>query len=461
MKNTRKLTLLSALLLTLFSVGSQADFELGMSYYETKEFEKAYKEFFQAAQYGDSDAQNNIGAMYYRGEYVSKNPVNAYAWMALAAQDENHKAAAIHTKILARMSEADKKLAELEYKKLFDQYSTAAIEKKLTPVFTGKTLAVKDQRVIKQVAPRYPSNMLQQQASGFVDVIFTIDKNGITRDHSANYSASKSFEKAAIQALRQFQYEPMKINNKAVDVNGFRMRFTFEIEGSRYDKQKLDKTITDLREKATQGTDSDKLSFAYFLEAVPSFASDYQLNDNPNQWYVNAANQGSGAASYFLGRNILYGNMCAQDSGQSMGWLLKAAKTGVTDAQYMLAMESFSGVRFEKNEDKGFYWLARAAGVNKTAKIRYAWILATHPDAQRRDGKLANEYLAQIEKNYFDQQTYLQTQAAVAAENGEFKQALKWQKAAIKDAQELKLPLLHLEQQLASYTAQQPWREEI
>ena len=146
----------------------------------------------------------------------------------------------------------------------------------------------------------------------------------------------------------------MKINNKPVAANGFRTRFTFEMKGTSYDKRKLDKVIAEQRKKAEGGSESDKLGFAYFLEAVPSFASDYKLNDNPNQWYIEAANQGSGVASYFLGRNVLYGNMCTQDSSQSMGWLLKAAKAGVTDAQYMLAIESFSGARFEKNEDKGF-----------------------------------------------------------------------------------------------------------
>lgn len=461
MRTAHKILLTTGIIFSLFSTSTRADFELGMSYYEAKDFEKAYKEFFEAAQYGDYDAQNNIGVMYYRGEHVTKNIITAYAWMALAVQAADHDESAIHNKIFTRMSDADKKLAEAEYKKIFSQYSDAAIEQKLTPAFTGKTLSVKDQRATKRVTPTYPTEMLRQNASGFVDVVFTIDKHGITRDQVPTYSVSKSFERAAIKALRQFQFEPMKINNKPVAVNGIRMRFNFEMEGAHYDKKKLDKVIAEQRQKAETGSDKDKLGFAYFLEAVPSFASDYKLTDNPNQWYIEAANQGSGVASYFLGRNVLYGNMCTQDSSQSMGWLLKAAKAGVTDAQYMLAIESFSGARFEKNEDKGFYWLARAANANKAAKVRYAWILATHPDTKRRDGKLASEYLNGVEKNYLDKQSYYQTQAAVAAENNDFKQAIKWQKEALEDAQDLKLPVQILEQQLASYTAQKPWREEI
>jgi len=461
MRTTHNILLITGLTLSLFSTLTHANFELGMTHYESKNFEKAYKEFFEAAQFGDYDAQNNIGAMYYRGEHLPKSITKAYAWMALAAQAEEHTESAIHNKIFARMSDADKKIAEEEYTKLFSQYSDVAIEQKLTPVLTGN-LQAKKQRPIKSVAPTYPKAMIAQHKSGFVDTIYSIDKHGITRDHIVTYASSKDFERAALAALRQFQYEPMTVNNKSVDVNGIKNRFTFEISGTEYNNNnKLKRIIDKKRHKAQTGSSQDKLGFAYFLEAIPSVVRDFELTDNPNEWYVSAANQGSGSASYFLGRNILYGDMCTQDTQQSMGWLLKAAKAGVSDAQYMLAIESFSGSRFEKNNEKGFYWLKRAASRSIPAKIRHAWILSTHPDAKLRNGALAVAELSSIPDDYSDKQSYYQTQAAVAAENNDFKQAIKWQKEALEDAQDLKLPLQILEQQLASYTAQKAWREEI
>jgi len=460
MRTTHKILLVTGLTILLFSAFARADFELGLSYYKSSNFEKAYNEFFEAAQYGDYDAQNNIGAMYYRGEYLTKSVTSAYAWMALAAQAEEYKKAAVHNKLFARMSAADKKIAEAEYKKLFDQYSDAAIEKRLTPVFTNN-LQSKKQRPIKIVPPEYPGSMLQQGKTGFVDTIYSIDKYGITRDHIVTYASSEAFAREALAALRQFQYEPMTVNSKPVNVNGIKNRFTFQISGNKHDNKKLNKLIDKKRQQAQTGTSQDKLGFAYFLETIPSRVPNFELKDNPNEWYISAANQGSSAASYFLGRNILYGDMCTQDTLQSMGWLLKAAKANVTDAQYMLAIESFSGSRFDKNDEKGFYWLKRAASRSSPAKIRHAWILATHPDARFRDGTLAAEELKSVPDNYTDKQSYYQTQAAVAAENNDFKQAVKWQKEALEDAQDLKLPLQVLEQQLANYSTQKPWREEI
>jgi uncharacterized protein len=153
--------------------------------------------------------------------------------------------------------------------------------------------------------------------------------------------------------------------------------------------------------------------------------------------------------------------MCSQDTHQSMGWLQKAARNGLADAQYMLAIESFSGARFEKDDEKAFFWLERAAGTLKAAKIRYAWILSTHPNEKRRNGKLALSKINEIDNDYYDLQSYYQTFAAVAAENGDFDAAVKWQNKAIDDAKELEIPLDISEQRLASYLNKLPWREDI
>jgi TPR repeat protein len=437
-----------------------ADFDLANTYYAAGNFEKAYKEYMESAQYGDNDSQQNIGVMYYRGEYVPKNKITAYAWMTLATQNQGYKDKGLNTKIYNKFSDEEKKSADEEYKALLAKLNNEAIQNKLTPDFSGQIVTTKKQRIIKSVKLQYPSELEHSKKFGPVDIIFTIDKYGITRDHVVYYASHKLLGEAALKTLRQYQYEPLLVNGKPVDLNGVKIRFNFMMKG-KYQEEKIKEIIDDERNKASSGGSEDKLGFAYLLEAIPSFSQSYRLVDNPNEWYIRSANQGNYVASYFLGRNILYGNMCSADSVQSMGWLLKAAKGGISDAQYLLAIEAFSGARFEKNDEKGFYWLSKAAEANKFAKVKYAWILSTHPDTKYRNGKLAQELLRAVEDTHSDKLSLYQARAASAAEIGNFDDAIKWQKKAVEDAKDLEIPLTQVEQQLNSYVNNSPWRETI
>lgn len=445
----------------LFINNCYADFDLANTHYAAGNFEKAYTEYLESAQYGDNDAQQNIGVMYYRGEHVPKNKITAYAWMTLATQNQGYKSNGLNVKIYNKFTEDEKKSADEEYKALFTKFSNEAIQNKLIPNFVGQSTTTKKQRIIKSVKLEYPSRLDNSGIFGPVDINFTIDKHGITRDQVVYYASNKFLGDAALKTLRKFQYEPLLVNGKPVDVNGVKVRFNFVMAGREYEEKKIKEYIDQERTKASNGGSEDKLGFAYLLETIPSFTKNYQAVDNPNEWYTNAAIQGSYTASYFLGRNILYGNMCTADSVQSMGWLLKAAKGGISDAQYLLAIEAFSGARFEKNDEKGFYWLSKAAEANKFAKVKYAWLLATHPDAKYRNGNLAQELLQTVEDTHVDKLSLYQAQAAVAAETGDFENAVKWQKKALADAQEIEIPLTQVEQQMNSYTNKTPWREAI
>lgn len=448
-----------AILLAQFSMLCYADFELGLRFYDNKQFDKAFPLFLEAAQYGDYDAQNNVGVMYYRGEHVNQHIPTAYAWFALAAQSPAFKEKGLHERIFARLSDEEKKVAEEKFQSLVSQYGDDALGQKLVPDYQNVSTNQRSARVLVAVIPEYPEGMLRFGKQGIVDVLFTIDKYGNTRDHLVLTASSRQFEREAIKAMRKHRFEPATVNGSPVDENGYRRRMNFILPGAEYDTKVLEKLAEEKRSLAVKGNENDKLSYAMFLSSVPLLVKEYKPKDNPNEWFMAAAQQGSSTAGFFLGRNILYGDMCTQDTQQSYGWLTQSAKNGLSEAQYMLAMESFSGARFEKNEEKGFYWLARAAEHSAVAKVRYAWLLSTYPDENRRDGKLAAQLLDKIDKQYYDLQGLYSARAAVAAENKDFKKALRWQKALIEDAEGLGLPHDHLKVILASYQAQKPWRE--
>lgn len=452
---------LVAAVLFLASAAANADFELGSKYYEQGDFEKAYKEFLEAAAFGDHYAQRNVGAMYYRGEYVAKDMTIAYAWMTLATQEKSFLEKGTHLNIYNKLSDEQKRIADEKYKALVAEYGDQAAQARLIPKMSSTSISVQKQRIIKSISPKYPQDLLDRGISGFVDLIFSVDKNGTTYDQMIYFASEKGFGKAALNALRKFQYEPLKVNGKAVDTNGVSMRFVFGVYGAEYNLDKVKKIVDEKREKAKQGNSQDKFAFAYFLESIPAYVKDYQLADNPNEWYTNAATEGNPAASYFLGKNILYGNMCEANPPQSMGWLLKAAKADVAEAQYLLAMESFSGARLEKNDDKGFYWLEKAALKNQFARVKYAWLLATSPDPKRRNGKLASTLLQGFDNDYVDKQSLYQAQAATSAENGDFAKAVSYQEKALDDATKLDIPINLIEQRLRQYKESKTWQEAI
>jgi len=89
-----------------------------------------------------------------------------------------------------------------------------------------------------------------------------------------------------------------------------------------------------------------------------------------------------------------------------------------------------------------------------------AWLLATSPDNDLRDGKRAIELAAKAcEKTEWKEAHIVSTLAAGHAETGDFAAAMKFSRQAVEleeDAAEVKE---QLRQELASYEAGKPWRE--
>lgn len=444
--------LLISVTLYVLAAPVNADFDLGMEHYEKGEYEKAYHEFEKAAQYGDYTAQYNLGVMYYKGQFVKQDAFLGYGWLALAAQHEPLKKEGVHETIYQHFSEEQRKVADKAYKDLLSRFGDAALEEVLKPIFLGSSPTSERLKLRKKNVPQYPRSMMRRGLSGWVDVFFTVDKNGTTRDHVVYYSSNESFTRVALEALRANIYEPETVGGQPVAVNGLKMRYSFSLEGTEFDEHRIRNFTEEAKEKAEKGNAQDQLMYGYLLEALPRFTGRRDLfEDNPNEWYYQAAQNGSNAAGFFLGRNLLYGNKCEADSGKSYAWLVKAAKS-LSDAQYTLAVELLSGVRFEKDVDKALYWLGRAAdNGNPNALLRSAWILSTSSQDGRRNGKKAMNLLKQVDKKHPDRQTYFEVSAAVAAESGDFKAALEWQTKALEDARSLELPEAEILSRLALY----------
>jgi len=90
-----------------------------------------------------------------------------------------------------------------------------------------------------------------------------------------------------------------------------------------------------------------------------------------------------------------------------------------------------------------------------------AWLLATCPDPKVRDGKKAVECATKAcDLTSWKASYFLSTLAAACAENGDYEQAIKWQKRALESAQYEKNEGKEARQRLALFENRRPYREE-
>lgn len=85
---------------------------------------------------------------------------------------------------------------------------------------------------IVRVAAVYPRRALQRGIEGYVDLEFTVTKQGSVRDPKVVVASPEGiFEQAAMDAALKYKYKPRVVNGEAAEVSGVEVRVTFEIGG--------------------------------------------------------------------------------------------------------------------------------------------------------------------------------------------------------------------------------------
>ncbi len=83
------------------------------------------------------------------------------------------------------------------------------------PVLLGENSAIK---IIKKVAPAYPAEAKKKHITGKVVLDVTVNEQGKVSATKTKESADPSLEKAAIDAVKQWEFDPVKVNGKPVAV---------------------------------------------------------------------------------------------------------------------------------------------------------------------------------------------------------------------------------------------------
>lgn len=98
---------------------------LGMQAYASGDYAKAMKYFEMGARYADKLSQLSIGLMYLQGEGVEKDPVIAYAWLALAAERKFPRYVATRDAVWKQLDDSQRQRASALLDQLSGEYGDA------------------------------------------------------------------------------------------------------------------------------------------------------------------------------------------------------------------------------------------------------------------------------------------------------------------------------------------------
>ncbi|MCB1694414.1 MAG: energy transducer TonB, partial [Pseudomonadales bacterium] len=98
---------------------------------------------------------------------------------------------------------------------------------------TDEAETITDYLPVNKVQPRYPHSALAKNIQGYARVRFTVTAEGKTADFEIAGSWPPGvFDDAAIRAVKQFTYEPRRVDGVAVATPGVTNLITFLIDGN-------------------------------------------------------------------------------------------------------------------------------------------------------------------------------------------------------------------------------------
>jgi TonB family protein len=103
----------------------------------------------------------------------------------------------------------------------------SALSARLLSVDENQPVTEQDYVPVYKVAPRYPETAAKEGKEGNVVVEFTVNSRGRTENLFVVESTDAVFEKAALEAARQFLYMPKIVDGTPVDQPGVKNKITF------------------------------------------------------------------------------------------------------------------------------------------------------------------------------------------------------------------------------------------
>lgn len=103
----------------------------GMRAYSQGNYAEALKQFRQGARYADKLSQLAIGLMYLKGQGVHKDPVTAFAWVAISAERKYPQFLATRDRIWATLDADQREQARQKVAELYAEYGDKVAKQRM------------------------------------------------------------------------------------------------------------------------------------------------------------------------------------------------------------------------------------------------------------------------------------------------------------------------------------------
>jgi len=434
---------------------AHADFAGAQKAYAAKEFERAYLLFRELAEIGNVAAQENLAAMYVDGEGVKRDNVLGFAWASIAR--ENGGSAAMQNIIdqLAPHLNDAAKARVAEAKSLFGK---AALQERLLPAPAGSIKATNPGESCRVTQPAnpddsYPDTAKRQNLSGTVAVDAPVLADGKVHHPVVLYSIPEGvFDNAARANVFATGFAPKKVGGAVVPCVT-RYKIVYRSRNAEADIA-MDKALYKARAVAEAGDPVGQALYALLLfdRAKPA------APDVSGDWFLKSAQGGVPFAQYVIGVGLIADRQPDTEKAKGLTWLKLAAASGQADAKFALANYSLNRDAAAMTDAIVFAWLEDAAKANhRDATLTLAALLATGPDANRREPARAIDMIAKANWDFASDPTAQEVLAAANARLANFDEAQAVQRRAVKMAKGYGWNTAPLEARLATYVIGNVW----
>lgn len=293
-------------------------FKEASNLYQKGSYKEAFAIFEKLAKSGNSNAQYNLGMMYYNGQGVAVNKIMAFVWLDMASNNGNKLA----QNKLGYMYEKGEIKGTKDDKKAIDEYLKSALQ---NYNFAQLNLAMKYNDSFKKENLTLAAFWYEKAAKNGN----TAAMNNLATMYYHGHAVKKDYKKAY-----ELYFKAASLGDAIAQYNLAMMYYNGE-----YVNQSDKEALIWLTYAAESGSAIAQVRLGnFYKEGVSLVSKDYK---KALYWYYEAAKQNDAAGFYNLGICYYYGYGVAKNTTKAKYWMEKSLEQKYPAAASFLKRSKF------------------------------------------------------------------------------------------------------------------------